>query len=83
MPINRFVKTGYMQDGKLNIETKQLNATANISVIYMASYGQFLVLDEASYNSTFIQLFVLENYDKNLYEAVELTPYAKIYKLKI
>ena len=83
MPINRFVKTGYTQDKKLNVETKQFNSMANITVIYMASYGQFLILDEATYNSLYIQLFVLENYDKNLFEAVEMSPYAKIYKLKI
>lgn len=83
MPISRFIKTGYLQDGKLSVETKQLNAMDGITVIYMASYGAFLILDEASYNSSFVQLFVLENYDKNLFEAVELSPYAKIYKLKI
>ena len=83
MPINRFIKTGYTEDKKLNIETKQFNSMADITVIYMASYGQFLVLDEASYHSLYVQLFVLEHYDKNLFEPVEMTPYAKIYKLKI
>ena len=83
LPINRFIKTGYLQNGKLSIETKQLSSMGGVNVIYMASYGQFLILDEATYNSTFIQLFVLENYDKNLFEAVQLSPYAKIYKLKI
>ena len=83
MPINRFIKTGYEKDGKLSIDTKQLNSMASITVIYLASYGQFLILDEASFNSTYVQLFVLEHYDKNLYEPVEMTPYAKIYKLKI
>ena len=83
MPINRFIKTGYTEDKKLNIETKQFNSMADITVIYMASYGQFLVLDEASYKSLYVQLFILEHYDKNLFEPVEMTPYAKIYKLKI
>jgi dolichyl-diphosphooligosaccharide--protein glycosyltransferase/undecaprenyl-diphosphooligosaccharide--protein glycosyltransferase len=83
MPINRFVKTGYLQNGKLDVDLKQYSSSSNINVIYMASYGKFLILDEAMYNSLYIQLFVLENYDKNLFEAVELTPYAKIFKLKI
>ena len=83
MPINRFVKAGYLENGKLDVDIKQYSSMSNINVIYMASYGKFLVLDEAMYNSLYIQLFVLENYDKNLFEAVELTPYAKIFKLKI
>lgn len=83
MPINRFVKTGYLQNGKLDVDVKQFNSMSGINVIYMASYGRFLILDEATYNSLYIQLFVLENYDKNLFEPVQLTPYAKIFKLKI
>jgi undecaprenyl-diphosphooligosaccharide--protein glycosyltransferase len=31
----------------------------------------------------YFQLFVLENYDKELFEPTILTPLAKIYKLKI
>lgn len=81
--MNRFVKTWYDKDQKLKVDTKRFNAMSNINVIYMADYGQFLILDEATFNSLYIQLFVLENYDKNLFEAVEMTPYAKIYKLKI
>lgn len=81
--INRFVKTAYTKDKKLEVNTQRFNAMSNINVIYMASYGQFLILDEATYNSLYVQLFVLENYDKNLFEPVEMTPYAKIYKLKI
>jgi undecaprenyl-diphosphooligosaccharide---protein glycotransferase len=83
LPINRFVKTGYKQDGKLDVDQKQFSSMSDINVIYMESYGKFLIVDEATYNSLYVQLFVLENYDKNLFEAVQLTPYAKIFKLKI
>ncbi|MBU0633158.1 peptide transporter [bacterium] len=81
--MNRFVKTWYDKDHKLRMATKRFSSMSNINVIYMADYGQFLILDEATFNSLYIQLFVLENYDRNLFEAVEMTPYAKIYKLKI
>ncbi|WP_345993631.1 STT3 domain-containing protein [Sulfurimonas sp. HSL-1716] len=81
--INRFIKTWYAKDGKLQTDTKRFNVMSNLNVIYMASYGEFLIVDEATFNSLYIQLFVLEHYDKNLFEAVEMTPYAKIYKLKI
>lgn len=40
------------------------------------------MLDEDTYNSLYIQLMVLEEYGENLFEAVELTPNAKVYKLK-
>jgi dolichyl-diphosphooligosaccharide--protein glycosyltransferase/undecaprenyl-diphosphooligosaccharide--protein glycosyltransferase len=81
--INRFVKTWYDKNNKLQTDIKRFNTMSNLSVIFMASYGKFLIVDEATYNSLYVQLFVLENYDKNLFEAVEMTPFAKIYKLKI
>lgn len=81
--INRFVKTWYDKDNRLQTDIKRFNTMSNLNIIFMASFGQFLIVDEATYNSLYIQLFVLENYDKNLFEAVETTPYAKIYKLKI
>jgi len=49
----------------------------------MKSYNRFLVLDKKMFNSTYIQLYVLENYDKDLYEPIILSPFAKVYKLKI
>jgi dolichyl-diphosphooligosaccharide--protein glycosyltransferase/undecaprenyl-diphosphooligosaccharide--protein glycosyltransferase len=48
----------------------------------MPSYRIGLILDDYYYNSTFIQMFVFENYDKNLFEPVILTPVMKIFKLK-
>ena len=49
----------------------------------MKNYNTFLVLDEESYNSLYIQLMVLEEYDKSLFEQVITNPHAKVYKLKI
>ncbi len=81
--IRRFVTTVYDREQKLRKKVDLIDFSSNISLIYMKNYNTFLVLDEATYNSLFIQLMVLEEYDKNLFEAVELTPHAKVYKLKI
>ncbi len=81
--INRFIRTWYSKDSKLHVDTKTYNPMSNLNIIYMSSYGRFLLVDEATFNSLYIQLFVLEHYDKNLFETVETSPYAKIYKLKI
>ena len=49
----------------------------------MSNYRQFLVVENSVYNSLYFQLFVLEDYDKELFEPTILTPLAKVYKLKI
>lgn len=83
MPIKRFVQTSYDKNMKFKKDVNILNIMADINVIYMSSYNTFLVLDEKTYNSLYIQLMVLEEYDKTLFEEVILTPHAKVYKLKI
>ena len=83
MPIKRFVKTSYDKGTKLQKEIKISNNIADISIIYMSNYNTFLILDEKTYNSLYIQLMVLEEYNKALFEEVILNPHAKVYKLKI
>jgi dolichyl-diphosphooligosaccharide--protein glycosyltransferase/undecaprenyl-diphosphooligosaccharide--protein glycosyltransferase len=82
-PISRFVKTAYDNTGKLRTQVQNIDFRSNYSVIFMQNYNQFLVVDEQTYQSLYFQLFVLENYDKELFEPTILTPLAKIYKLKI
>ena len=81
--IRRFVKTAYGKDMKLHVNETLIDFSSNVSVIFMSNYNTFLVLDEATYNSLYIQLMVLEKYDENLFEKVIANPNAKVYKLKI
>jgi len=78
-----FYVTSYDNNGKLQVQRTAVNSSAPLSVIFMKNYNTFLVLDNRILASTYIQLFVLENYDKNLFEPVILDPLAKVYKLKI
>lgn len=82
-PINDFAVTQYDNRGKLRKQVQTINKNALISVIFMKNYNTFLVVDKKMYNSSYIQMFALENYDKNLFEPVILSPLSKIYKLKI
>jgi len=81
--INQFIVTEYDSKGMLQKRIQTVNPSAGIYIIFMKTYNKFLVLDKRLYNSLFIQLFVLENYDKDLFEPIIGNPYAKVYKLKI
>ena len=83
VPLKRFVRTFYDKDMKLQKNVQNLNFGASLSLIYMSSYHMFLLVDEQTYNSLYIQLMVLENYDSRYFEKVISTPQAKVYKLKI
>jgi undecaprenyl-diphosphooligosaccharide--protein glycosyltransferase len=82
VPVKHFIATEYTPQGILNKQVQTLHYNGAVSLVLMRSYNTFLVLDEKMLNSTFIQMFVLENYDHDLFEPVELTPLAKVYRLK-
>ena len=81
-PIKGFYQVGYDAQNILRVN-EQSFGSEGLNIIYMASYGRFLVVDDFYLNSTYIQMFVFEHYDKNLFEPVALDPMTKIYKLKI
>jgi dolichyl-diphosphooligosaccharide--protein glycosyltransferase/undecaprenyl-diphosphooligosaccharide--protein glycosyltransferase len=83
VPIHNFTKTFYNNKGKLQKQEQTINPTSNLNVIFMSNYKQFLVVENSVYNSLYFQLFVFENYDKELFEPTFLTPLTKIYKLRI
>jgi len=83
IPVKDFYVTAYEKNGTLIRQKQILHPKGKISIIYMRSYHIFLVLDTAMLHSSYIQLFVFENYDKKLFEPVILNPMVKIYKLKI
>jgi dolichyl-diphosphooligosaccharide--protein glycosyltransferase/undecaprenyl-diphosphooligosaccharide--protein glycosyltransferase len=82
-PIKAFYTVSNKKVGKPSVKAQHMSPRGAISVIYMASYNQFLLLDDAMLNSTYIQLFVFENYDHDLFELVSSDPYSKIYRVKL
>lgn len=82
LDVNSFIITQYDSSGKLTKSIQKSNPLGSAFVIYMKNYNRFLVLDHEMFNSLFVQLYVLENYDPELFEATILTPLAKVYKLK-
>jgi len=83
VPVKNFIQTGYTPEFKLIKEQNVIHPDGHFSIIYMQAYNTFLILDEAMFNSTYIQLFVLENYDERFFEPISLEAYAKVYRLKI
>ena len=79
--INTFINTKY-ENGKLRVERAKIDPRAELFVIYMNDYGRVLIMDKAMFESTYVQLFILENYEEDIYEPVVLDPAMKIYKLK-
>ncbi len=80
--VKNFIVTQITKEGKTQLQSQHYHANGQFAVVYMKSYGQFIIMDSETFNSTYVQMFMLEKYDKNLFELVVSSPYSKIYKLK-
>ena len=80
--VKNFIMTQNTTEGKLQLQSQLYHVDGEYAVVYMKSYGSFVVMDSETFNSTYVQMFMLEKYDKNLFELVISSPYSKIYKLK-
>jgi len=76
------IKKKTIKTSDINIQSHLYHVDGEFAVIYMKSYNQFVVMDIETFNSTYVQMFMLGKYDKNLFELVVSSPYSKIYKLK-
>jgi undecaprenyl-diphosphooligosaccharide--protein glycosyltransferase len=81
VPIKEIDLVGYDRNKKLVLKKNKLR-NQGLNLIILQSYREGLILDDYYYNSAFVQMFVFENYDKNLFEPVILNPVMKIYKIK-
>jgi dolichyl-diphosphooligosaccharide--protein glycosyltransferase/undecaprenyl-diphosphooligosaccharide--protein glycosyltransferase len=80
--VKYFIVTQNTKEGKLQLQSQLYHADGTYAVVYMKSYGRFVVMDIETFNSMYVQMFMLEKYDQNLFELVVSSPYSKIYKLK-
>ncbi len=81
--VKRFITTNYTNNSNMTKDIKLINNSGNINIIYMKNQNRFLLIDDDKYNSTYMQLFIMDNYDKNLFDLVIYHPLVKIYKLKL
>lgn len=81
-PIKSFYQVGYDHSKKLQV-SEQSFASTGLNVIYLASYGKLLIVEDFYLKSAYFQMFIFERYDPNLFEPVILDPMSKIYKLKL
>lgn len=82
MKVNRFDIVQYQPDGQSLVESSLDHIDGKYCVVYLASYGQVVVMDKETYNSVYVQMFMLDKYDKNIFELVVSSPYSKIYRVK-
>ncbi|MBX1885963.1 undecaprenyl-diphosphooligosaccharide--protein glycotransferase [Campylobacter peloridis] len=80
IPLKAFVDIESITNGKFYYN--EIDSKAQIYLLFLREYKSFVILDESLYNSAYIQMFLLNQYDKDLFEQVTNDTRAKIYRLK-
>jgi len=81
--VKQFIITSNTKDGQTKLYSQLYHADGKYSIVYMKSYGKFIVMDSETFQSMYVQMFILGKYDKDLFDLVVSSAYTKIYKLKI
>jgi len=82
LKIRYFVETTRDSKGNISIAPTMYNKDGSLAVVYLNSTHQFIIMDLQTFASNFVQMGLLGNYDKELFELVVASPYSRIYKLK-
>ena len=80
--VQRFDVASLGANGMPKVKSQLMHMDGEFCVVFLQSYGQMIVMDRETYNSAYVQMFMLGKYDKNLFELVVSSPYSKIYKVK-
>jgi len=80
--VNRFDVVEYRPNGKSIDESTVNHIDGTLCVVFMKSYNSFVVMDKETYNSAYVQMFMLDKHDKNLFDLVVSSLYGKIYRVK-
>lgn len=82
LPLSRYTTILFDKNGKSEVKTQLITPMAMINIIHLPQMRRILVVDNSFYDSVYFQLYLFDNYDKELFEPVIIDPFVKIYRLK-
>lgn len=80
--LKQFVITENTKEGQIRLQSQNYYPDGRYVVVFLKSYGQMVVMDTETFQSMYVQMFMLGKYDSDLFEPVVTSPYSRIYRLK-
>jgi hypothetical protein len=75
--------SAYGKDSRLKIGSIPFDANGSCHVVYVPQLGMLLLMDAKMFQSALVQMYLFEDYDPSLFEPVNVSVTARIYRLKI
>ena len=82
LKVKNFITTQNLRDGSIKVMPKIYHRDGQIAVVYLKTFRKLLVMDLETFASNYVQMGILGNYDKSLFELVVKSPYSRIYRVK-
>ena len=82
MPLKSATVVAMDANGKSVYEESKLREDGVARLIYIQNAKAFIVCDERSYNSAYVQMYLFDKYDPEYFEPVVSSQLVKIYKIK-
>jgi dolichyl-diphosphooligosaccharide--protein glycosyltransferase/undecaprenyl-diphosphooligosaccharide--protein glycosyltransferase len=80
--VYRFDQVRLGKNATPKVESSLMDLGGQFCIVNLQSYNKVIIMDRETYNSAYVQMFMLGNYDKNLFELVVSSAYSKIYRVK-
>jgi dolichyl-diphosphooligosaccharide--protein glycosyltransferase/undecaprenyl-diphosphooligosaccharide--protein glycosyltransferase len=81
IPTSYFITTAITKNGDIQIEPIRYKGGSKV-VLFNQNTKQFIIMDNQTFKSNYVQMFLLGLYDKKLFELVVKSPYSRVYKIK-
>ena len=82
LPLKYMIITEIDKKGNIKIVPNVYHKNGKYVILYIKNLNRFIIMDNQTFASNYVQMFLLGNYDKNLFELVVKSPYSRVYKLK-
>lgn len=82
-PLKAFHETTYDKAMQFHKKSHYLDMRGDMHLIIERSMGRALLISDEDFRSIYIQMYVMQNYDADLFEPVVMTPWSKIYRVKL
>ncbi len=82
IPVSLFITTQILANGDIKILPQKYSHKGDKIVLFIQNKREFIIMDKETFSSNYVQMFLLGNYDKELFELVLKSPYSRIYKIK-
>ena len=82
IPVKYYINVNFKKNGDIEVMPKKYAHNGDKVVMFIRNTRRFILMDIDALQSNYVQMFLLGNYDKDLFELVVKSPSSRVYRVK-